>query len=72
MNANVRNLFILIVGVALGVIAAMSGSVFADRNKTATAPLPLTELHTFTEVLEKIKNDYVEPVEDKELLESSK
>jgi len=71
MNATVRNFFILSLGVALGVIAAMSSSVFADRHKSAAAPLPLTELHTFTEVLEKIKNDYVEPVEDKELLESA-
>ncbi len=33
--------------------------------------LPLDELRTFTEVFAKIKNDYVEQVDDKELLENA-
>jgi carboxyl-terminal processing protease len=35
------------------------------------APLPLDELRTFTEVFSRIKADYVEPVEDKKLLEDA-
>ena len=34
-------------------------------------PLPLDELRTFTEVFSRIKNDYVEPVSDKKLLEDA-
>ncbi len=33
--------------------------------------LPLDELRTFTEIFAKIKNDYVEEVDDKELLENA-
>lgn len=33
--------------------------------------LPLNELRTFTEVLDRIKNAYVEPVDDKTLLENA-
>lgn len=37
----------------------------------ATEPLPLNELRTFTEVFARIKNDYVEPVNDRKLLEDA-
>lgn len=35
------------------------------------APLPLDELRTFAEVLDRIKSAYVEPVDDKTLLENA-
>lgn len=35
------------------------------------APLPLNELRTFTEVFERIRTSYVEPVDDATLLESA-
>lgn len=37
----------------------------------AKAPLPLEELRTFAEVLDRIKAAYVEPVDDKTLLENA-
>lgn len=39
--------------------------------ETDADTLPLDELRTFTEVFEKIKNDYVEEVDDRELLENA-
>lgn len=39
--------------------------------QTETETLPLDELRTFTEVFQKIKNDYVVKVDDKELLENA-
>ncbi len=38
---------------------------------TKVQPLPLKELRTFTEIFERIKAAYVEPVDDAELLESA-
>ena len=38
---------------------------------TAKAPLPLEELRTFAEVMDRIKAAYVEPVDDKTLLENA-
>ena len=35
------------------------------------APLPLDELRTFAEVMDRIKSAYVEPVDDKTLLENA-
>lgn len=39
--------------------------------KAETQPLPIDELRVFTDVFAKIKNDYVEQVSDKQLLESA-
>lgn len=41
------------------------------QDRQAAAPLPLNELRTFTEVLERIRTSYVEPVDDATLLESA-
>lgn len=38
---------------------------------TAKAPLPLDELRTFAEVMDRIKAAYVDPVDDKTLLENA-
>ncbi len=52
----------LLAGAALTVIL----SAFAD--KEAQTALPVEELRAFTDVFARIKNDYVEPVEDKKLI----
>lgn len=42
-----------------------------NDNEVAAEELPLDELRTFTEVFAKVKNDYVEGVSDRDLLESA-
>lgn len=56
---------------ALGVAFGMNGNVFADKNADSEAVLPLEDLKTFTEIFGRIKQDYVEPVSDKKLLEDA-
>jgi carboxyl-terminal processing protease len=41
------------------------------QSSEATAPLPLEELRTFAEIMDRIKTAYVEPVDDKTLLENA-
>lgn len=43
----------------------------AQDAPVSQAPLPLDELRTFAEVLDRIKAAYVEPISDKELLENA-
>ena len=43
----------------------------AGAASSAKAPLPLEELRTFAEVMDRIKAAYVEPVDDKTLLENA-
>ncbi|WP_455380556.1 S41 family peptidase [Acidihalobacter prosperus] len=59
------------------VLAVIGGpgvqSVFAASNHQATQSntLPLKELQTFSEVFQRIKQDYVKPVSDKKLLDNA-
>ena len=62
-----KSLPILLAGLLIGAVLATGGTVSAQRGQPSA--LPLEELRTFTEIFAKIKNDYVEPIEDKELLE---
>ena len=66
----------------LALLLGLHGSAWAQqppgelapelRDAPATkAPLPLDELRTFAEVLDRIKAAYVEPVDDKTLLENA-
>lgn len=69
-----KNIFILFTGCCLGVLFATAGSALADKetgkNEQAVS-LPFEELRTFTEIFGRIKQDYVEPVSDKDLLENA-
>ena len=69
MKPLTRSITYLLLGGAIGVSLAIGQGVFAERNGTGT--LPLDDLRTFTEVFARIKNDYVEPIEDKALLENA-
>jgi len=73
MKSKSRSFLILALGVVMGVALSLSGSVFADRGGQgdAAAPLPLSELRTFAEVYAKVKQDYVEPVKDKTLIDNA-
>lgn len=72
MKSTMRNFLLLMLGAVLGVSLVTGQSVFAQRAAAAvTATLPLDELRAFTEVFARIKNDYVEPVDDKVLLENA-
>ena len=48
--------------------AMLTVSLQAVADKSQPSPLPLNELRTFAEVFGRIKQDYVEPVEDKKLI----
>jgi len=75
MTFKKHNLLLVLVGVVLGVSLSIGSGVFAERDAGNGASgqdtLPLSELRTFTDVFGRIKQDYVEPVKDKTLLEDA-
>jgi len=71
MKPNLKTFSVLSIGLVLGVMLALAQGVFAERNAPSNFNLPVSELRTFTEVFAKIKNDYVESVDDKTLLENA-
>ena len=55
----------------LGSQAAQATPERATETVSDSAPLPLDDLRTFAEVMDRIKSAYVEPVSDKTLLENA-
>jgi carboxyl-terminal processing protease len=66
MRDRISQLGLVALGATVGV--ALSLNFSAEANKTAPTPLPIDELRAFTEVFGRIKSDYVEPVDDKKLI----
>ncbi|MDP3877476.1 MAG: S41 family peptidase [Methylobacter sp.] len=71
-----KNIFMLSLGIMLGVFIGICGSVWAEPDNAAPPSadsdvLPYEDLRTFTEIFGRIKRDYVEPVSDKKLLEDA-
>lgn len=63
----------LAIALLSGVSLSHAAEIIAPATVPASdkAPLPLDELRTFVEVMDRIKSSYVEPVTDKELLENA-
>ncbi len=72
MSVATRHSLALALSFLAGVSATVVHTVWAEpETPSETTPLPLDELRTFTAVLDAVKQDYVEPVKDKELLENA-
>jgi carboxyl-terminal processing protease len=70
MKIRFQLVYALTLGLVLGGAGSLVGEVLAEQADDTEA-LPLEDLRTFAEVFGRIKNDYVEPVDDRELLESA-
>lgn len=60
----------LLLGMAMGLPLGTVYNVVAEKS-TNVQPLPLEELRTLSDVYDRIKNDYVEEVDDKTLFENA-
>jgi len=68
MKTFVRNGLWGALGAVLSMALLSAGYVLADKSSPSSVSLPITELRTFAEVFGRIQKDYVESVDDKELL----
>ena len=60
---------LLLIGAVAGVMLSINFSAIADKETNKTMlPLPVEELRALSEVFGRIKTNYVEPVEDSELI----
>ena len=72
MSAATRHGLLSVLGLILAVSLTVGHLVWADRESMLdSSELPLEEMRSFTEVLDRIKQDYVEPIDDKTLLENA-
>jgi carboxyl-terminal processing protease len=70
MKQTRKTFLVLMLGLGLGVSLSIGHGVFAER-ENVRAILPLEELRTFTDVFASIKNNYVEAVDDRDLINNA-
>jgi carboxyl-terminal processing protease len=66
MQKKLQQTGLVMIGLCAGVLISLNFS--ANANKSIGASLPVEELRQFADVLNAVKADYVEPVEDKKLI----
>jgi carboxyl-terminal processing protease len=71
MVTKTRTALVLAAGIALGLSLGLAPSVLADKQPSIGAELPWQDARTLAEVLERVKRDYVNPVDDHELLQAA-
>ncbi len=71
MNSVLRTSFIMAIGLVAGIMLAVGTGVWADKSAPSYKGLPLDDIRNLSEVFGKIKENYVEEVEDKTLLENA-
>ncbi|MEI2780316.1 MAG: S41 family peptidase [Candidatus Competibacter sp.] len=71
MSVATRHGLALALSFVAGVLLTAVHAAWAEKDAALENKLPLDELRTFTGVLDAVKQDYVEPVKDKDLLENA-
>ena len=64
----VKSWSLVAAGIFAGILLSLGISAMAQRATDGRGPLPIDEIRQFTDVFGAIKNNYVEPVEDKKLI----
>jgi len=70
MSLKFRSILVLMLGTILGFTLSVGSGVLADRESTENS-LPWDEARLLAEVLERVRQEYVEPIDDQTLIESA-
>jgi carboxyl-terminal processing protease len=65
------NVLLLAVGIAIGLSLGLAHGVLADKPAALGSDLPWQDAHLLAAVLERVKHDYVNPVDDHQLLQAA-
>ena len=71
MSTKTRNFAYLAAGLCIGLGLGLVRGVYADKAAAATPPIPWEDARTFAAVIERIKHDYVEKLDDHALLQAA-
>ena len=72
MSLKARGFLAVTIGIVLGACLTLGSGVLADRAAAPEAEsLPWEEARLLAEVLERVRQDYVEPVDDRRLIEAA-
>ena len=71
MSLKTRGILVVVIGSILGLGLSLGGTAINKRNAVPANELSWEQARLFAEVMERVKSDYVDPIEDAELLESA-
>ncbi|MBT8138112.1 MAG: S41 family peptidase [Gammaproteobacteria bacterium] len=71
MSVISRGLLAVLIGVVLGVSLSAGSIVLAELEARETEALPIAEARLFAEVLERVKREYVDSVDDADLIQAA-
>jgi carboxyl-terminal processing protease len=66
-----RNVWLLAVGILIGLSLGLAHGVLADKHEQLGQDLPWEDARLFAEVLERVEREYVDPVDDHQLLQAA-
>jgi carboxyl-terminal processing protease len=71
MSLKTRGILVLVIGTILGVSLSLGGGVLARKEQLSAVELREDQTRMLMEVMQRVKREYVEPVDDAELLEKA-
>ena len=71
MSLKVRAILVVVIGTVMGLSLSIGGGLLSGAEAPDEEALAWEQARLFAEVMERVKRDYVEPLDDSELLESA-
>ena len=71
MSLKTRAILVVVIGVVMGLSLSLGGDLMNMQEESGKEQLAWEQARLFAEVMERVKSDYVEPIDDAELLESA-
>jgi carboxyl-terminal processing protease len=71
MSLKIRAILVIVIGVVMGLSLSIGGGLLSNEPRPTNEELAWEQAQLFAEVLERVKRDYVEPIDDAALLESA-
>ena len=71
MSLKTRGILVLVIGTILGVSLSVGGGVLASRERAPSHSLTPEQARLLAEVMQRVKRDYVEPIDDAQLIEKA-
>jgi len=72
MSLKTRGILVLVIGTIMGLSLSLGGGVLANRDKSGgSQELTWQQTRLIAEVMERVRRDYVEPIDEKELMDGA-
>ncbi len=71
MSLKTRAILVLVVGTVMGLSLSFGGGLLASKRQPDGEDIALEQVRLFAEVMKRVKSDYLEPIDDSELMESA-